>query len=80
MHEGIYFVGDNVVIKTHLRHMTIENQNKDQHLYQIYAYKTRVSGNMLGKTKPKQNINTVPFSTLLPALTDQDCLIHEFSG
>lgn len=79
MHEGFYFVGDNVDMKSKVRHMTIENQNKDQHLYQICAYKNRVSGNTLDNTKPKLDIYTVPFSTFLPSLNDQDCLINEFS-
>ena len=79
MHEGFYFVGDNVDMKTNVRHMTIENQNKDQHLFQICAYKNRVSGNSLDNTKPKQDILTVPFSTLLPSLNDQEIFTNEFS-
>ena len=41
MHKGLYFVGDNVDLRTKVRQMTIKNQNKDHHMFQICAYKNK---------------------------------------
>ena len=41
MHPGFYFVGDNIDMRTKVRHMTMKNQNKDEHMLQICAYKNR---------------------------------------
>ena len=67
MHPGYYFVGDNVDLRTNVRHMTSTSQAKDQHMFQMCAYMNRVSGNMLDNSKPKRDINTVEFKTFLPS-------------
>ena len=66
MHPGFYFAGDNIDMRTKVRHMTMKNQNKDEHMFQICAYKNRISGNHLDNTKPVGDIETVPFRTFLP--------------
>lgn len=79
MHPGYYFVGDNVDMKTKVRHMTTENQNKDQHLYQLCAYENRVSGNHLDNSRPKADINTFPLAALLPSDNESDSIVEEFA-
>ncbi|CAC5412530.1 unnamed protein product [Mytilus coruscus] len=59
-HPGFYFVGDNVDMRTKVRNMTIYNQQKDHHMYQICAYENRISGNHLDNTVAKGDANTVP--------------------
>ena len=61
MHPGYYFVGDNVDMFTKVRQMTISNQHKDQHMYQVCAYLNRVSGNELDNSHPLQDANTACF-------------------
>ena len=79
MHPGFYFVGDNIDMRTKVRQMTLKNQNKDEHMYQICAYKNRISGNHLDSTKPKGDIETVPFRTFVPGISEKEALIEEFS-
>ena len=79
MHPGYYFVGDNVDMRTKVRQMTLTNQNKDQHMFQVCSYKNRVSGNHLDDTKPKDNIETVQFKRLVPGPHEQSKLIQEFA-
>ena len=38
MHPGYYFVGDIGDMRTSVRQMTLKNQSKDQHMYQMCAY------------------------------------------
>lgn len=79
MHPGYYFVGDNVDMRTTVRHMTLLNQNKDHHMYQICAYVNRVSGNHLQNITPKANFETEPFTTVMPSLSDRERLAEEFA-
>lgn len=79
MHPGYYFVGDYVDMRTTVRHMTLLNQNKDHHMYQICAYVNRVSGNHLQNITPKANFETEPFTTLMPSLSDREKLAEEFA-
>ena len=37
MHKGFYFVEDNVDLRTKVRQMTMKNQNKDQHIFQLWT-------------------------------------------
>ncbi|XP_061182759.1 uncharacterized protein LOC133191089 [Saccostrea echinata] len=77
MHPGYYFVGDNVDLRTKVRSMTITNQNKDQHMFQICAYENRVSGNHLDNSRPKTNIDTYNFKHLIPSEHEKKCLLSE---
>ena len=52
MHQGYSFTGDNVDMCTP-RQMTLKNRNKDHHMFQIVAFKNRVSSNYLPLDKPK---------------------------
>ena len=79
MHKGFYFVGDNVDLRTKVRQMTMKNQNKDQHMFQLCAYKNRVSGNNLDNTKPKDNIETVEFYNFVPSVEENEKLADELS-
>ena len=79
MHAGYYFVGDNVDMRTNVRQMTLTNQSKDQHMFQMCAYKLRVNGYKLDDSGSKDNIETVPFSTFVPAESDISTLVEEFS-
>lgn len=79
MHNGFYFVGDNVDMVTKVRHMTLQNQNKDQHLFQTCAYQNRISGNQLDNTRPKGDIMLTPFSQFIPSVGDRDSLHEDFS-
>ena len=66
VHPGYYFVGDNVDMFTKVRQMTVTNQNKDQHMYQICAYLNRIGGNHLDNSRPQQDAATAPFAQLIP--------------
>lgn len=79
MHPGFYFVGDNVDMRTNVRQMTLTNQSKDQHMYQMCAYKHRVNGNHLDNLKPKDDIETVPFSLFVPSEDEKSTLLDEFA-
>ena len=79
MHPGYYFVGDNVDMRTSVRQMTLKNQSKDQHMYQMCAYQNRVSGNTLDNSHPKGNVKTVPFDTLVPSEMDINDLVEDLS-
>ena len=79
MHAGIYFVGDNVDMRTNVRQMTLTNQSKDQHMFQICAYKHRVKGYELDDFGSKDNIETVPFRTFVPVESDKSTLREEFA-
>lgn len=79
MHKGFYFVGDNVDLRTKVRQMTLKNQHKDHHMFQICAYKNRISDNTLDNTKPKDNIQTVEFHNFVPSPTEKQKLAEELS-
>ena len=79
MHPGYYFVGDNVDMFTKTRQMTVKNQNKDQHMYQICAYLNRVDGNDLDNSCPLQEAATAPFAQLVPGDEEYEKLMDNFS-
>ena len=79
MHHGYYFVGDNVDMRTSVRHMTISNQAKDQHMYQMCAYINRVSGNTLDNSRPQEDVETVAFKTFLPSEDDMEDIYSHMS-
>ena len=79
MFPGYSFTGDNVDVLITPRHMTQERQRIDHHLYQINAYKHRVSGNQLPNDTPKGCIDKIPFMSLLPNEQDDQHLTKEFS-
>ena len=79
MHPGYYFIGDNVDMRTSVRQMTLRNQAKDQHMYQMCAYQNRVSGNSLDNSHPKGNVKTVPFDTFVPSDMDINYLVGDMS-
>lgn len=79
MHPGFYFVGDNVDMRTQVRQMTIKNQAKDFHIYNLCAYMNRVSGNHLDNTTPKRDVSSVMHSELIPGELLHQKLIEEFS-
>ena len=74
MHPGYSFTGDNVDMRCTPRQMTLKNRNKDHHMFQIVAFKNRVSSNHLPSDKPKKNINEIPFTTFLPSPDEQSLL------
>ena len=53
MHQGYSFTGDNVDMRCTPWQMTLKNRNKDHHMFQIVAFKNRVSSNHLPSDKPK---------------------------
>ena len=73
MHQRYSFTGDNVDMCTP-RQMTLKNRNKDHHMFQIVAFKNRVSSNHLPSDTPKGNVNEIPFSTFLPSSDEQSLL------
>ena len=79
MHPGFYFVGDNVDLRTQVRQMTLTNQAKDFHMYNMCAYMNRVSGNNLDNTKPKGDISSVLFSEFIPSEELHRKLMEEFA-
>ena len=79
MHPGYYFVGDNVDMVTKVRHMTVSNQHKDQHMFQMCAYLNRVAGNELDNTRPLQDARSAPFSQLVPSAEEKKLMIQNFT-
>ena len=74
MHPGYSFTGDNVEMRCTPRQMTLKNRNKDHHMFQIVAFKNRVSSYNLPSDKPKGNVNEISFSTFLPSSDEQSLL------
>lgn len=74
MHQGYSFTGDNVDMRCTPQQMTLKNRNKDHHMFQIVAFKNRVSSNHLPSHKPKGNVNEIPFATFLPSSDEQSLL------
>ena len=68
-------VGDNFDMFTKVRQMTVSNQNKDHHVYQVCAYLSRVGGNSLDNTYPLQNVKTALFSQLISGDADHEKLM-----
>ena len=79
MHPSYYFIGDNVDLRTQVRQMTIKNQAKDYHMYNMCCYTNRVSGNELDNTVPKDDIHKIPFSAFIPGQEQHDKLLQDFS-
>ena len=71
-HLGFKLVGDNLDMKNHARYMTIQNQNKDWHLFNMMAVANRVSSYHLPNDKPLvEDVTTVSPSTFLPSVADE---------
>ncbi|KAL5009102.1 hypothetical protein ScPMuIL_014683 [Solemya velum] len=79
MHPGYYFVGDNVDLVTNVRHISQVRRNQSKHLYQICAYKYRVTGNHLSNTGPIGDNSKEPFGNFIPNAEDQERLIDHFT-
>ena len=78
MHPGYSFTSDNVDIQIKVRHMTRSRQNKDYHLYNMIAYKNRVSGNNLPNDIPVVHAEDIPLTTFLPNAEDNRHFLKEF--
>jgi hypothetical protein len=70
MHPGYYIVGDNVDMRTHVRHHRIGHGDQDAHMFQMAAYKNRVPANDLEAFHSQREIQTAPFSTVIPSEED----------
>ncbi len=77
MHPGYSFTGDNVDINCSPRQMTLQNRNKDHHLFQLVAFKNRVPSNHLPSNIPSSDICKIPFSSILPSPDEQTTLKEE---
>ena len=77
MHPGCSFTGDNVDINCGTRQMSLKNRNKDHHLFQLVAFKNRIPSNHLPSNVPSADVNTIPFSSFIPSLEDQNILKEE---
>ena len=76
-HPGYSFTGDNVEMRILPHQMTLTNKNKDHHMYQMVAFKNRISSNHLPNVSPKNDTSQVLFSSFLPNAEDQSTLIEE---
>ena len=79
MHPGFSFTGDNVDMRISPRQMTLQNRNKDHHMFQLVAFKNRVSCNHLPDDQPNRDIDKEPFTTFLPNAHEQAKLVEEFT-
>lgn len=77
MHPGYSFTGDNVDMRILPRQMTLNNKNKDHHMYQMVCFKNRISSNHLPNSSAKNNVDQMPFSSFLPSAEDQFSLVEE---
>ena len=76
MHPGYSFTRDNVDING-TRQITLKNRNKDHHLFHLEAFKNRISSNQLPSNVASADVNTIPFSSFIPSLEDQNALKEE---
>ncbi|CAG2190496.1 unnamed protein product [Mytilus edulis] len=72
MHPGFYFVGDNLDMRTKVKNMTIYNQHKDHHMYQICACRKQDFRNHLDNTVVKGDANTVIWKLLYSTSSARD--------
>lgn len=79
MHPGYSFTGDNVDMIVKPRQMMKSNQNKDYHMFQYVAYENRISANHLPDEKPIADIKSIPLTTFLPSVQEQESLAEEFT-
>ena len=79
MHPGYYIVGDNADMRTHARHHRLDHKDLDAHMFQLSAYRNRVSANHLDPNAPLGDIKSAPFSTVLPSRDDHEELIYAMS-
>ena len=79
MHPGYSFTSDNVDVQVKVRHMTKANQNKDYHLYNMIAYKNRISANELADDVPSLKIGDIPLTTFLPDTEENRHYMEEFA-
>ena len=63
--DGYYSVGDNLDLRVQCRYQSSSSSVKDEHMYQIAAYKIRVSGKAF-KNVEKVHSSSVDYSTLSP--------------
>ena len=78
MHPGYSFTSDNVDLQINVRHMTQSRQHKDYHLFNMLAYKNRVSGNELPDDTPTRNVIEMPLAAFLPDGQDNKHYLDEF--
>lgn len=71
MHQSYSFTGDNVDMKCTPRQMTLKNRNRDHHMFQIVAFKNRVSSNHLPTDTQKKDVNQIHLTTFLPSPDEQ---------
>ena len=70
MHPGYYMVGDNVDLRTHVRHHRLNHGDLDAHMFQTAAYINRVPGNHLDPAHSTRDIQEALFSTAIPSKDD----------
>ena len=79
MHPGYYIVGDNADMRTHARHHRLGHTDTDAHMFQLSAYRNRVSANHLDPNKPIGDLKTASFSTVMPSREDHDEMLQRLS-
>ena len=70
-HPGLTIAFDNTDIEINTKNMTMSKQNRDIHWVNHKMFVNRVSGNFLSSEGPRCDLSTVPNSTFLPSVLDQ---------
>lgn len=77
MHPGYSFTGDNVDMRILPRQMTLNNKNKDHHMYQLIAFKNRIPSNDFSNKQYSNDVKSLPLSIFLPSAKEQSTLVDE---
>ena len=78
MHPGYSFTGDNVDLRCNPRQLTVKNRTKDNHMFQVVAFKNRVPSNHLSNETQQKDVEKEPVKTFLPSPGEQLKLVGEF--
>jgi hypothetical protein len=80
MHPGMYFVGDNVDMRVHVRHHRLDHKDNDVHMFQMAAYKNRVPGNHLDPRHAQADITRAPFSLVVPSENEHELMRNNIAN
>ncbi|XP_077864340.1 LOW QUALITY PROTEIN: uncharacterized protein LOC144349697 [Saccoglossus kowalevskii] len=74
---GFQIVGDNVDMREKVRHMTVDHQNRDYHMFQLMAVKNRIMPDSEDFSF-QHKLQDVPITEILPTIQDNLALKEEF--
>ena len=70
-------IGDNVDLRQHPSHQTLERRNQDHHWFHLMAVRDRVSAGDISVTDPTVLVKDLGLHTILPSIEDCKALNDE---